>query len=83
MRVHERGSGETRSCGTGACAVMVAAAVADGATRPATYSVDVPGGTLSVEWTDDDRLLMTGPAVIVARGTTDLAGGSRHRERAV
>ena len=31
MRVHERGSGETRSCGTGACAVMVAAAVADGA----------------------------------------------------
>ena len=30
MRVHERGSGETRSCGTGACAVMVAAAVADG-----------------------------------------------------
>ena len=30
MRVHERGSGETRSCGTGACAVMVASAVADG-----------------------------------------------------
>ena len=72
MRVHERGSGETRSCGTGACAVMVASAVADGATRPATYTVDVPGGTLSIEWTDDDRLLMTGPAVIVARGTTDL-----------
>jgi diaminopimelate epimerase len=72
MRVHERGSGETRSCGTGACAVMVAAAAADGATRPATYTVDVPGGRLSVEWTDDDRLLMTGPAVLVARGTTDL-----------
>ena len=36
MRVHERGSGETRSCGTGACAVMVAAALADGATGPAT-----------------------------------------------
>ena len=51
---------------------MVAAAVADGATRPATYTVDVPGGQLSVEWTDDDRLLMTGPAEIVARGTTDL-----------
>ena len=72
MRVHERGSGETRSCGTGACAVMVAAAVADGASRPATYTVDVPGGTLTIEWTEDDRLLMTGPAVIVARGTTDL-----------
>ncbi len=72
MRVHERGSGETRSCGTGACAVMVAAAVADGASRPATYTVDVPGGRLTIEWTEDDRLLMTGPAVIVARGTTDL-----------
>jgi diaminopimelate epimerase len=72
MRVHERGSGETRSCGTGACAVMVATAVADGASRPATYRVDVPGGTLTIEWTEDDRVLMTGPAVIVARGTTDL-----------
>ena len=73
MRVHERGSGETRSCGTGACAVMVAAAVADGA-RPdgsdVSYRVDVPGGTLTVTWTADDRVLLTGPAVIVARGTT-------------
>jgi diaminopimelate epimerase len=74
MRVHERGSGETRSCGTGACAVMVAAAEADGATREAdvTYRVDVPGGTLSVTWTVDDRVLLTGPAVIVAWGETDL-----------
>ena len=75
MRVHERGSGETRSCGTGACAVMVAAALADGA-RPTsdevTYRVDVPGGELAVTWTPDDRLLLTGPAVVVARGTTTL-----------
>ena len=75
MRVHERGSGETRSCGTGACAVMVAAAVADGS-RPAgedvAYRVDVPGGTLTVTWTADDRVLLTGPAVIVASGQTDL-----------
>jgi diaminopimelate epimerase len=75
MRVHERGSGETRSCGTGACAAMVAAAVADGA-RPAggdvAYRVDVPGGTLTVTWTVDDRVLLTGPAVVVASGTTDL-----------
>jgi diaminopimelate epimerase len=75
MRVHERGSGETRSCGTGACAVMVAAALADGA-RPTsddvTYRVDVPGGELAVTWTTDDRVLLTGPAVIVAQGTTDL-----------
>src|SRR6478736_6173306 len=44
MRVHERGSGETRSCGTGACAVMVAAARLDGAAPGTTYRVDVPGG---------------------------------------
>jgi diaminopimelate epimerase len=72
MRVHERGSGETRSCGTGACAVMVAAAVADGLGPGSSYRVDVPGGTLTVTWTEDDRVLLTGPAVIVARGTSSL-----------
>ncbi|WP_101525324.1 diaminopimelate epimerase [Nocardioides houyundeii] len=72
MRVHERGSGETRSCGTGACAAMVASALRDGAPRGTTYAVDVPGGTLHVTWTEDDRVLLTGPAVLVARGETDL-----------
>ena len=72
MRVHERGSGETRSCGTGACAVMVAAAVADDAARDTDYRIDLPGGTLRIRWTTDDRILMTGPAVIVASGTTSL-----------
>ena len=77
MRVHERGSGETRSCGTGACAVAVAAAVRDGAGadgdgRGSTYTVDLPGGTLVIEWTAAGRVLMTGPAVIVARGETGL-----------
>ena len=72
MRVHERGSGETRSCGTGACAAMVAAAVADHAERGTPYTVDLPGGTLSIVWTDDDRLLMTGPAVLTAEGVTNL-----------
>ncbi len=76
FRVHERGSGETRSCGTGACAVMVAAATADGVTGPPAedlaYRVDVPGGTLTATWTARDRALLRGPAVIVARGTTDL-----------
>jgi diaminopimelate epimerase len=47
---------------------MVAAALADGAGRGTTYRVDVPGGALDVTWTDDDRVLLTGPAVLVAEG---------------
>lgn len=76
MRVHERGSGETRSCGTGACAVAVAAARRDGA-DPAvigtsvTYTVDVPGGTLVITERPDGEIEMTGPAVIVAEGEID------------
>jgi diaminopimelate epimerase len=72
MRVHERGSGETRSCGTGACAVMVAAALVDDAARDTEYRIDLPGGTLRIIWTADNRILMTGPAVIVASGSTSL-----------
>jgi diaminopimelate epimerase len=72
MRVHERGSGETESCGTGACAVMVATALADGAERGTSYRVDLLGGTLDIVWTEDDRVLMTGPAEIVAEGIVDL-----------
>ncbi len=73
MRVHERGSGETRSCGTGAGAVLVATALADGAgPGTACYRVDVPGGELTLTWTADDRVLLTGPAVLVASGSTSL-----------
>jgi diaminopimelate epimerase len=74
MRVHERGVGETRSCGTGAGAVLVATALADGYAggRDASYVVDVPGGRLGLTWTADDRVLLAGPALIVARGTTTL-----------
>ncbi|MER6077197.1 diaminopimelate epimerase [Streptomyces sp. NPDC001833] len=76
MRVHERGSGETRSCGTGACAVAVAAARRDGADpsvtgAPATYTVDVPGGRLVITERPDGEIEMTGPAVIVATGEID------------
>ncbi|MFB7090355.1 diaminopimelate epimerase [Streptomyces sp. NPDC056296] len=78
MRVHERGSGETRSCGTGACAVAVATARRDGADpavtgTPATYTVDVPGGTLVITERPDGEIEMTGPAVIVAAGEFDSA----------
>lgn len=72
MRVHERGSGETRSCGTGACAVMAATARRDGAELPATYTVDLPGGRLVITEFADGRIEMTGPAVIVAEGEVDL-----------
>ncbi|MFE0425543.1 diaminopimelate epimerase [Streptomyces sp. NPDC058953] len=73
MRVHERGSGETRSCGTGACAVAVAAARRDGADPaetgvPATYTVELPGGRLVITERPDGEIEMTGPAVIVAEG---------------
>ncbi|SFL30750.1 diaminopimelate epimerase [Streptomyces pini] len=78
LRVHERGSGETRSCGTGACAVMVAAARRDGADpaadgAPVTYTVDVPGGRLVITEHPDGGIEMTGPAVIVAEGVIDPA----------
>jgi len=69
MRVHERGVGETRSCGTGACAVAVAAARRDGEVAPAAYTVDVPGGRLVVTERLDGHVELTGPAVLVAEGT--------------
>ena len=69
MRVHERGVGETLSCGTGACAVMVAAAARDGAPTHTSYVVDVPGGTVVVSRRDDGRIELRGPAEIVARIT--------------
>ncbi|WP_305124461.1 diaminopimelate epimerase [Streptomyces sp. ODS05-4] len=78
MRVHERGAAETRSCGTGACAVAVAAARRDGVDpaatgAPVTYTVDVLGGTLLITEHPDGAVEMTGPAVIVAEGRLDPA----------
>jgi diaminopimelate epimerase len=67
MRVHERGVGETMSCGTGACAAAVAAMAAAG--DRTTYDVDVPGGRLQVAWRPGGEVLLTGPAVLVAEGT--------------
>jgi|SRR5215469_9370696 len=69
MRVHERGSGVTLSCGTGAVAAAVAAAatVGEWPAAPAEWTVHVPGGTLAVTPSVTASLL-TGPAEIVARG---------------
>ena len=66
MRVYERGSGLTRSCGTGAVAAAVAAAEAIGE-RGGTWAIRVPGGDLIVTL-DQETTLLTGPAVIVAEG---------------
>jgi diaminopimelate epimerase len=66
LRVHERGVGETRSCGTGACAAAYAALVADGRAE-GTVVVDVPGGRLWVQ-VDPGTTVLTGPAVIVSAG---------------
>jgi diaminopimelate epimerase len=65
MRVYERGVGETRSCGTGACAAMIAAARRDDAPAGTEYTVDVPGGRLRFVERADGRLEMTGPAVLL------------------
>ncbi len=75
MRVYERGSGETRSCGTGAVAAAAAAAAAAPAETGQEWdpwSVTVPGGELTVTL-DADRAWLTGPAVIVAEGDLDPA----------
>jgi diaminopimelate epimerase len=67
MRVWERGSGETMACGTGACAVEVAAVLNKKLERKATISL--PGGDLELEWSaKDNHIYMTGDAVTVCEG---------------
>lgn len=75
MRVHERGSGETRSCGTGVVASAAAQLHRTGGSG--AVDVHVPGGDLQVE-IDGERALLTGPAVIVASGTVSLPDAPRH-----
>ncbi|WP_106828568.1 diaminopimelate epimerase [Parabacteroides pacaensis] len=67
MRVWERGAGETLACGTGACAVLVAAVLNNLTKRKAL--IRLPGGDLEVEWRgQDNRVYMTGNAEIVFDG---------------
>jgi diaminopimelate epimerase len=71
MRVHERGSGETLSCGTGAAAAALAIRYWAGAGAPNNWKVDLPGGTLGVRmWAaeDGEHVSLSGPAELVFEG---------------
>ncbi|KAK3407049.1 hypothetical protein EUGRSUZ_K03171 [Eucalyptus grandis] len=71
MRVWERGAGATLACGTGACAVVVAAVLEGRAGRSCT--VDLPGGPLEIEWREkDNHVYMTGPAEVVFYGSVPI-----------
>jgi diaminopimelate epimerase len=71
LRVWERGVGETRACGTGACATAIAAMRRKLTERQVTVSL--PGGDLVIEWRDDGGIQMTGPAAESFRGEFDPA----------
>ena len=65
MRVHERGSGETRSCGTGICAVALAATLKTNGKLPSRWTIYPPGGRLIVDIDGHSNATLTGPAVIL------------------
>ena len=71
LRVYERGSGETLSCGTGACAAVVAGIRRELLDSPVTVATH--GGTLSIAWAGENTpVLMTGPAISVFSGEINL-----------
>jgi diaminopimelate epimerase len=76
MRVHERGSGETLSCGSGALAVG-AVALRDAGLSAGEVTVDLPGGRLTVTATAGGEWWLAGPAVLVATGEVDVAALTR------
>ena len=71
LRVWERGCGETLACGTGACAAAVVASLTLRIGREAT--VELLGGDLEIRWSENDHVLMTGPAEEVFSGTLIVA----------
>jgi diaminopimelate epimerase len=78
IRTWERGAGLTRACGSAACAAAVAAARTGRTGR--TVAINAPGGRLSVEWRDDDHVVLTGPAEWEFAGHFDPATGAWRRD---
>ncbi|MGH6858991.1 MAG: diaminopimelate epimerase [Phyllobacterium sp.] len=80
LRTWERGAGLTRACGSAACAAAVCAARTERTGR--TVTVSVPGGPLTIEWLEDDHVLMTGPAEFEFSGSLDPQTGQWSRDDA-
>ncbi|AWC21613.1 Diaminopimelate epimerase [Aminobacter sp. MSH1] len=80
LRTWERGAGLTLACGSATCAAAVSAARTGRTGR--TVTVTVPsGGTLQIDWRDDDHVVMTGPAEWEFSGSFDPATGAWTRDR--
>ncbi len=74
MRVWERGAGVTLACGSGACAVAVAAARRDLTQRQVEVLLD--GGSLFIDWRADNHVVMSGPVALSFTGTLDETSGA-------
>ena len=74
MRVWERGAGTTQACGSGACAVAVAAASRGLTARQVEVVLD--GGSLFIDWRTDNHVVMSGPVVVAFTGTLKIATGA-------